>query len=216
MIIFTVVFSLFIRVPTEGLPYPLFSYLAPLFWRFSANSISLGASSLVNNMNLITKIYFPREILPLSAVIASLVDLAVAALVFVALFVGYRVPLQLTVLWVPALLIIQVAMTLAVTLIAAAVNVYYRDVRFIVPLALQLWMYVSPVGYPVSLVPEQYRPIYMLNPMAVLLDSYRRTVLLGQPPDLMYLEFSAGMAIGLLALAYLFFRRIEWQFADMI
>ncbi len=216
MIIFTIVFSLFIRAPSDDLPYPIFSYLTLVFWTFFANSIGLGVPSLVNNMNLVSKIYFPREILPIAAVVAGLVDLGVAALVFVGLLVAYRIPLHETVLWVPVLLVVQVALTLAINLFASAVNVFYRDVRFIVPLALQLWMYASPVVYSVSLIPDRYRALYMLNPMAAILDGYRRSVLLGQAPDLGTLGLGVIITGVLLALAYVFFKHVEWQFADVI
>ncbi len=216
MIIFTVVFSLFIRAPSDDLPYPVFSYLTLLFWTFLANSINFGVPSLVNNMNLVTKIYFPREILPISAILAGLVDLGVAALVFVGLLIAYRIPFHPTVLWVPVLLAVQIGLTLAITLFASAVNVFFRDVRFIVPLGLQLWMYASPVIYSISLIPDRYRALYMLNPMAAILDGYRRAILMGQAPDLAALGVGSVASGILLALAYLFFKHVEWQFADIV
>jgi len=167
-------------------------------------------------MNLVTKIYFPREILPLGTIAAALLDLLVASLVFVGLLVLYGVPVYWTLVWVPLLLLIQLMLTLGVTLFAAATMVFYRDVRFVIPLVLQLWMYASPVIYPLSLVPERLRAVYMLNPMAGLIDSYRRTILFGQTPDLTGLGVAAGVSIVIFGLGYWFFKRLEWRFADVI
>lgn len=216
MIIFTVVFSFFARVPTDGVPYPIFSYTALLPWTFFATSISFAVPSVVNNLNLVTKIYFPREILPIGAVMAAFVDFLVASTVFVGLMVYYRVPLQLSLLWVPLLLGVQIALTLGIVLFASAFTVWYRDFRFVVPLGIQLLLYASPIIYPVSLVPERLLTFYMLNPMAGLIDSYRRVVLQGQSPHGLYLIFSAVIAMSLLVAGYAYFKRSEALFADVI
>lgn len=216
MLIFTLVFSLFVRVPTEGLPYPIFAYAALLPWTFFATSISFGVPSLVNNINLVTKIYFPREVLPIAAIGAALVDLALGFVVFLALLAIYQTPLSWQLLWLPLILLTQIVLTLGVTLFAAAVNVFYRDVRFVVPLALQLWMYATPVIYPLSVVPDYLRPVYALNPMVGIIDGYRRTLLLGQAPSAAYLGLAGALALGTLLLAYAYFKRVEWQFADLI
>lgn len=216
MIMFTMVFAYFARVPSDGIPYPLFSYVALLPWTFFSTSISFAVPSLVNNMGLVTKIYFPREILPLGAVIAALVDFVVASTVFVALMVLYRAPLYGSLLWVPLLVVTQVALTLGVVFFAATVNVWYRDIRFVVPLGLQLWMYASPIIYPISLVPERWQGVYRLNPMAGLLDSYRRVILLGRPPQYGDLLWAAFLSLVLCAVGYAYFKRSEPQFADVI
>lgn len=216
MIMFTLVFSYFVRVPTDGLPYPIFSYTAVLPWTFFATSISFAVPSLVTNMNLVTKIYFPREILPVAAVAAAFVDFLVASIVFLGLMVVYQMPLQVTLLWVPVILAIQVMLTLGVVLAAATLNVWYRDIRFVVPLGVQLWMYASPVIYPVTLVPEQWRTLYMLNPMAGIIASYRRVILQGQPPEVQALGLSAGVALFGMVLGYHYFKRSESRFADVI
>jgi lipopolysaccharide transport system permease protein len=216
MIMFTVVFSYFARVPTDGVPYPIFSYTAVLPWTFFATSITFAVPSLVTNMNLVTKIYFPREILPVAAVAAAFVDFVVASIVFVGLMLAYRVPLRATLLWTPVILAIQIALTLGVVLAGATLNVWYRDIRFVVPLGVQLWMYASPVIYPVTLVPEQWRTLYMLNPMAGIINSYRRVILQGRPPEMQVLGLSAGVALLAMLLGYLYFKRSEGRFADVI
>lgn len=216
MIMFTLVFSFLARVPTDGMPYPLFSYTALLPWTFFQTSVSFGVPSLVNNLNLVTKIYFPREILPLGAVGASFFDFLVASTIFLFMFLFYRVPLSWTVAWLPLLLALQVLLTFGVTLLGSAIIVLYRDVRFIVPLGLQLWLYATPVIYPVSLVPERLRPYYMLNPMAGIIDSYRRVILYGQPPVWGHLGLSAAVALALFVIGYVVFKRLEVSFADII
>jgi len=216
MLMFTAVFSVIARVPSDGIPYPVFSYTALLPWTFFSTSISFAVPSLVGNMKLVTNIYFPREVLPLASVIAAFVDFSVASTVFLLLMVFYRVPLHLTLLWVPLLVATQIALILGVVLFASTLIVWYRDIRFVVPLAVQLWMYASPIIYPVSLVPERWRALYMLNPMAGLIESYRRTILHGQPPQALYLGWAALVAVALLLLGYRYFKRSEARFADEI
>ena len=216
MVVYSVIFSLFIRVPMEGIPYPVFAYTALLPWSFFANSLSFAIPSLVNNMTLVSKIHFPLEILPLSAILVSLADFLFASCVFVLMLVFYRIPVGLTVLIVPLILLVQLSLTFGISLLASALNVFYRDIRFVIPLALQIWMYLSPIIYPIDLVPERLRPVYLLNPMAVVLDSYRRTILLSQMPNWSYLGLTALLCGLLLVVAYRYFKRAERQFADLI
>jgi lipopolysaccharide transport system permease protein len=216
MVVFSVIFTRIVRVPTGDTPYPIFSYTALLPWTFFATAVGFAVPSLVNNMTLVTKVYLPREIFPLAAVGASFVDFLVAAVVFVGMMVVYRVQLGVTFLALPLLIVIQILLTLGVVLFAAAVNVYYRDVRFIVPLGLQLWMYATPVIYDVSLVPERFRSLYMLNPMAGLIEAYRAVTLRGVWPDWNTLGPAAALSALVFVLGYLYFKRVEWQFADII
>lgn len=215
-VIFTVVFSVFSRISSDGAPYPIFAYTALLPWTFLATSIGFGVPSLVNNLNLLTKIYFPREILPLAAVGAAFVDFLFASVAFVGMIAYYQVPVSSTFLWLIPLILVQTTLIVGVTLIASAINVFYRDIRFVVPLVVQLWMYASPVIYSVSRVPPRLRPFYMLNPMAGLIDSYRRVVLLGEPPRLGHVAPAAVIALVVSVAGYLYFKRVEWQFADVI
>jgi lipopolysaccharide transport system permease protein len=173
-------------------------------------------NSLVNNIQLVTKIYFPREILPLSALLASLVDYHVASTIFVAMIIFYRFPLSPTIVLVPVLLVIQIDLMTWIILFASALTVFYRDIRFIVTLGLQLWLYLTPVIYPLIMVPERFRTLYLLNPMASLIESYRQVVLLGQWPDPIYLMSAAVFALVLLVGSYVYFKRSEAVFADII
>jgi lipopolysaccharide transport system permease protein len=216
MIVITVIFGTFLQVPSEGIPYAVFTYAAILPWSLFANSISAAVPSILNNMQLVTKIYFPREILPLSAILARLVDFAIALLVFAGLVAWYRIPVYQTWLFVPLLLIIQITLALAISLLGAAISVFLRDVSFAIPLAMQLWMYATPVIYPLNLVPERWRSLYLLNPMAGIIDSYRRVLLQGQPPDLGYLGVAAAVSFLLCAVSYAYFKRLETAMADII
>ncbi|MGD1994851.1 MAG: ABC transporter permease, partial [Anaerolineae bacterium] len=162
-LLFAVVFSRFVRIDTGGIPYPIFYYSAMLPWTFLSSSISFGVPVLVNNMNLVTKIYFPREILPIAAVAASFVDFLVASVVFIGMMIFYRVTVGVSMLLVPLVVAVQILLTLGVVLAASAVMIRYRDIRFVVPLGLQLWLYATPIIYPLSFVPERFRTIYMLN-----------------------------------------------------
>jgi lipopolysaccharide transport system permease protein len=215
-VVFSLVFSKLIRVDTAGVPYPIFAYVALVPWTFFATSLSFGVPSLVNNINLVTKIYFPREVLPLANIGAALLDFALAFLVFVGMLVVYRVWPGIHALWVVPLLCIQIVLTVAVTLIGSAVIVFFRDMRFVIPLLTQVWMYATPILYPADLVPEPYRPYYFLNPMAGIIDGYRRVLVMGQPPQVSALLLSTAVSVVLLVLGYVLFKRMEPLFADLI
>ena len=216
MVVITVIFGNFVRVPSEGIPYPVFAYVAILPWSLFSGSISAAVPSILRNMHLVTKIYFPREILPLSAILARLVDFIIASLVFVALMLWYRIPVHVTLLFVPLLLVIQILLALGISLLGAAISVFLRDISFAIPLGMQLWMYATPVIYPLSMVPERWCPLYFLNPMAGIIESYRQVVLHGQLPDFRYLGAAACGSLLLCAIAYTYFKRLEMAMADII
>jgi len=215
-VVFTVVFSRLVHVDTGGVPYPVFSYAALVPWTLLATSLSFGIPSLVNNMNLVTKIYFPREILPLASIGAALLDLAVAAVIFVGMLLAYGVWPGVHALWVIPLLAIQLMLMTGVTLLGSALIVFFRDMRFVVPLVTQVWMYATPVIYPVELVPERLQPYYFLNPMAGIIDGYRRVLLTAQSPQLLYVGIAALVSALVLVAGYVIFKRTEPLFADLI
>lgn len=216
MAIFSLVFSVFVTVPTEGIPYPVFAYSGLLPWLWFSNSISTAIPSLVNNSNLVSKVNLSREVLPLSSILVGLIDLLIALPIFALLALIYKTPIAITALWVPLLLLIQFMLTYGLSLVGAAMNVFYRDIRFIIPLALQILMYISPIIYPVSAIPEQYRFIYLLNPLAVLIDSYRRVILQGLSPDWVHLGIAAAISFAVMILGHMYFKRAERSFADFI
>ncbi len=216
MVMFTVIFSYLAPVPSGGIPYPLFSYTGVLPWSLFAAMIVAGVPSLAANITLVTKVKMPREIIPVGVALANLADFGVASILFVGMFLFYQITLSWTVLWVIPLLVIQTVLALGVVLLGAALNVIYRDIRFIVPLAMQLWMYASPIIYPVDLVPEQWRLLYFLNPMAATIDGYRRVLLLGVAPDHTALAFALAVSALLFVLGLGVFRKLEPTFADII
>ena len=214
--VFTVVFARLVRVDTGGIPYPVFAYTALVPWTLLATAITFGIPSLVNNMNLVTKIYFPREILPLASIGAALLDFAIAAVIFVGMMLFYGVWPSLYALWVIPLLAIQIILMVGVTLLGATVIVFFRDMRFVVPLVTQIWMYASPIVYPAELVPLRLQPLYYLNPMAGLIDGYRRALLMAQPPQLNFVLIAAVISILILLISYAVFKQVERDFADLI
>ena len=214
--IFTVVFSRLVQIDTGGIPYPIFSYVALVPWTFFTTSLNFGIASLVNNMNLVTKIYFPREILPLASVGAAFIDFLVSAVILVGMMLLYGVRPGWTGLWIVPLLMIQIMFTIAVVLFGAAFLVFFRDVRFVVPLLIQVWMYATPIIYPATSVPAQFRTLYFLNPMAGVIDGYRRVLLLGEWPMLDAIALEVIVTLVLLVAGYVFFKRSEPVFADLI
>jgi homopolymeric O-antigen transport system permease protein len=217
MLVFTVFFSWFARMTSDGIPYPLFSYAGLLPWMFFSTSLSFAIPSLIANSHIITKIYFPREIVPLASVLAAFLDFVIASGIFVLMIVYYRVSFTWNLLYVIPLAAIQTAFTAGVCLLLSAFTVLYRDVRHMLPLLIQIWMFVTPILYPVSVVPERWRSWYLaLNPMAVIIDGYRRAAVQGLPPELRYLALSAAVSCVLLWLGYKYFKHLEREFADMI
>ncbi len=218
MLMFTVVFSRIARIETDY-PYPIFSYSAVLPWTLLATSVSFGVNSLINNMNLVTKTYFPREILPLGVIGSALFDFVVASSIFVILMIYYQIPVNINFLWIPVFLVIQIILMLGIILLGSALTVFYRDVRYVVPLAIQLWFYATPIIYPISLVEEnlpQLRTLYALNPMVGIVESYRDVILEGVPPNFTDLGLAAAMSIVLFVVAYYVFKRLEVLFNDLI
>ncbi len=214
--IFSVIFTRFMRVDTGGVPYVLFSYATLVPWSLFSTSLTDMVNSLVDNMNLVTKIYFPREVLPIAALLARLIDFMIASAVLVVLMVLYAVPPYLQGwAYLPLILVIQIALGLGLGLAGAALNVFYRDVKHVITLALQVWMYASPVIYPSTMVPEQYRTLYFINPMAGVVEAYRDVLLYQKLPG-DYLIWSAAAACASLVIGYWFFKRVDFQFADVV
>ncbi len=217
MFIFTIVFSRFAALPSEGIPYPVFSYAALLPWTFFASAVSNAIGSLVGNATLIKKLYFPRAILPLAAILTYGLDFVLAALVFVILLVYYRVSVTLTVLYVLPLIGLQLALMLGVSLILASLNAYYRDVRYALPMLMQVWLYATPVAWSMTMVPAQYKLLYVLvNPMAAVVDGIRGAVLHGTPPELVPITIATASTVAVLLVGYRYFTHVQRTFADVI
>jgi lipopolysaccharide transport system permease protein len=216
MVLFTLVFSLIVKMPSEGAPYAAFVYTALLPWTYFSTALSNGANGLVSNSPLITKVYFPREILPLTYVIAALFDFAIASSVLAALMFYYRVTLTVNVFYAVPIILILTVFVSAVSLFLSAMQVRFRDIGVAMPLLLQVWMFATPVAYPLSAVPESLRPLYLLNPMVGIIENFRRAVLHGQAPDGASLGVAALTSVVLLSASYIYFKRVEATMADII
>ncbi|MCE7988506.1 MAG: ABC transporter permease [Caldilinea sp. CFX5] len=215
-LIFSIVFTYFVPVDTGGIPYLVFSYAALAPWTFFTTALSDMVESLVINMNLVSKIYFPREILPIAALLARLLDFGIASVLLVALILYFGVAVApLLLLYLPAVLAVQLALALGLGFMGAALNVFYRDVKHLIALVIQVWLYATPIIYPVQAVPAWVRPYYFLNPMTGIIESYRDILLRQQAPGT-YLLVSLGLAAVILVLGYRFFKRVEFQFADVV
>jgi lipopolysaccharide transport system permease protein len=215
MVVFSVFLGKLARVPSDGVPYPVFSYCALLPWTYFANSINLAGNALVNNANILTKIYFPRLIMPLASVLIGLVDFALALVVLLFLMLYYHIIPTLAMLWIPMFLLLAVATALGVGTWLAAINVRYRDVRFTLPFLTQLWMFVTPVVYSSSLVHGKWHMLYDLNPMAGVVEGFR-WALLGTAPPGPALMSSLVVVIVLLVSGTIYFQSKEHTFADTV
>ena len=216
MLIYTVIFSVIAKVPSENVPYAIFAYAALLPWTFFSGSVTNATQGLVSHSQLVTKVYFAREILPLTYVSASLFDFAVASTLLIVLFLYYKVSLTIYALYAIAILVVLTALATACSLFMSAMQVRFRDIGVAMPLLLQLWMFSSPVVYPLSAVPARFRTIYELNPLVGVIENFRRVVLQGMEPDFYLVGISAAAAAILLPLTYLYFKRVEATMADII
>ena len=215
MLIYTLVFSVVSKVKTTGVPYAVFAYAALLPWSFFSTALTNATNGLVSHAQLVTKVYFPREILPISYVVAALADLLVASLVMMALIFWYHVPLTIEALWILPITLVMTTFVSACSLVFSAMQVRVRDIGMAMPLLLQLWMFASPVVYPLKQVPAKYRDLYVLNPMCGVIENFR-AALLGTGMDFHSLWISAIVSAVFLPLAYLYFKRIEATVADVI
>jgi ABC-type polysaccharide/polyol phosphate export permease len=215
MVVFTVFFQRVAKVDTGGAPYALFAYLGLLPWTFFSTSAAQGGQSLVLNNQLLNKVYCPREVFPMASTVVAAIDTSIAVLVLGLLFVVTGFVPKATSVWVPVLLFVQVAFTFGVTLIISAVLVFFRDLRHALPVILQLGLFATPVAYGMDVVPESMQVVYSaLNPLAPVIDGYRRTILWGLAPDWHLLGPGAVVAVALLVAGYAMFKRMEPGFAD--
>jgi len=215
-IIFTLVFGRFARLPSQGIPYAVFAYAAVVPWHFFAQAVTRGVNSMIAERHLISKVFFPRLLLPVGVVVAGLVDFSVGFLVLGAMLAWYDIPLTASILLTPLFLLLAVATALAVVSWLAPLNVRYRDVSYTMPFLLQIWMFATPVAYSVELVPVRWRWLYGLNPMAGVVEGFRWAWLGTAPPTPSLLAASATGVVILLVIGVIIFHRMERTFADAI
>lgn len=216
MAVFTLVFSRLAQMPSGGAPYPLFAFAALVPWFFFSNSVMSGTMSLVTYRNIVTKTYFPREIVPLAQVGSRLVDLAASSGLFVALMIYYQVSVGRWVAMVPVFLALLLLFTLGVTLVTSAINVFYRDVNPVVQIGLQLWLYLTPVAYPLSAVPERYRPFWILNPLAGVVEGLRDVLVFSREPSWAVIGVSSALILVIFVIGVVLFKSTDKYFADVI
>jgi lipopolysaccharide transport system permease protein len=214
--IFTVVFGIFARLPSDGLPYVLFALAGVIAWTYFAEALRRSSTGLVDDSELIRKIYFPRLVLPIAAVIAPVVDFLISLAVFALVMAWYRVPPTIHLLLLPAFLAMNVGLALAFGLWLGPLNVRYRDIKHILPFLIQVWMYALPIVYPLSMVPERWRLLYSLNPMVGIIEGFRWTLLGTTAPNPTAVAMTIALTIALLAGGLMFFKREERSFADVI
>lgn len=216
MIVFSVFFGSLAGIPSDGIPYPIFTFAALLPWQFFSNSISQSGNSLIANQQLITKVYFPRLIIPISAVFAGIVDFLIAFLVLLGMMLYYSIIPSFEILTLPLFVLLTIITAQGVSLWLAALNVQYRDVRYTIPFLTQFWLFATPIAYPVSIIPEQWRMLYGLNPMVGVVEGFRWALLgKGDSPDSIII-ISIIIALLILFGGLIYFKRIENTFADVV
>jgi lipopolysaccharide transport system permease protein len=215
MLLFTLIFARLARIPSDNVPYPLFAYGGLLPWTFFANAISNSANSLVGSAGLVTKIYFPRLIIPAAPVMAGLVDLAIAFVLLIPLLIYYRIAISWQIVLLPAFIAWATLLAFGVGILMATLNVRYRDIRYALPFMVQLWLFASPVIYPLSLVPAKWKWVSMLNPMTGIIEGVRSS-LFGRPFDWAAIGVSLIVSLLITGISVFYFRRAEDSFADVI
>lgn len=216
MVLFSIVFGRLAKLPSDGVPYALFAYAALVPWQFFSRALSDASMSLVAQDRLVTKVYFPRLLVPASVVLSALLDLGVAFLLGFALMLFYGYPPGLTLATLPAFVLLALVAALGVSAWLSALNVEFRDVRYVLPFLTQIWMFATPVAYSMSLIPEKWRLLAALNPMCGVVEGFRWAMLGTRPPDLTVLAVSAGVSTFLLLTGAAYFRHVERTMADWI
>jgi lipopolysaccharide transport system permease protein len=216
LVVLTLVFSYFVRIPTGGIPYPVFLFIGLIPWTFTSSSLVWATSSLVSNRSLITKVYLPTEVFPISTIITKFIDFLLSIIVGIILILIFRVNIQPLILYFPLILIVQILITLGVSLMFSALNVFYRDIENVMGVMVTIWMYLSPVLYPQELIPNKWLAIYNLNPMAPILSAYRNTLLYGVAPSWTSFTYAIIVSVLVFVIGLLFFKHRSRYFADVI
>ena len=216
MVVFSIFFGRLARIPTDGIPYPVFAYTALVPWTFFANGLSLGSLSLTRYERVITKVYFPRLIVVLSAILSGLIDLLIAFVLLIAMLRYYDITPDRAIVALPLFIVFATATALAVSLWLAALNVQYRDVRYTIPFLTQVWLFLTPIAYSASLVPSEWRNVYALNPMVGVVEGFRWSLLQKEHPSWEMIGVSASVVALILISGLYYFRRMERTFADVV
>jgi len=216
MVVFSLFFGKLGKIPSDGVPYPIFAYVALVPWTFFANGLTQSSNSLVGSSNLITKVYFPRLAIPMGTVLSGVLDFMLAFVVLIAMMLYYGISPTLNMLWLPLFLLLAVVTSLGVGLWLSALNVEYRDVRYVVPFLTQFWMLATPIAYPSSLLHEPWRTVYGLNPMVGVVEGFRWALLGARMAPGPIIAASSFAALVILISGAFYFRRMEKTFADVV
>jgi lipopolysaccharide transport system permease protein len=216
MIVFTIFFGNLAKIPSEGVPYPIFSYAALVPWTYFGNALTQSSSSMVTNRQIITRVYFPRIIIPIGVMLSGLVDFSISFLVLLGMMVYYHIVPTVAIMFLPLLVLLSMATALGVGLWLSALNALYRDVQYVVPFLVQFWLFATPIAYPSTLVPEFWRPILGLNPMAGVVEGFRLALLGSQVDVGLMFYVSLALVAFILVGGLLYFNRMERIFADMV
>jgi lipopolysaccharide transport system permease protein len=214
--IFTVVFSYFARLPSDGIPYALFSYCALLPWQFFSNVLIRGTSSLLIHQGLVQKVYFPREIIVLSVIASATIDFVLGGFVFAGLLWFYGVSVTSQWIFIAPVFCIQLCFSIGLVLLLSPINVFYRDVGLLLPFVIQVWMYATPIIYPLSVVPERFRVLYSFNPMVGIIEAYRQLIIHGKAPEPVSLLLSFCLGVAILGVGIYYFKSREDRLADVL
>ena len=216
MVVFTIFFGNFAKVPSEGVPYPVFSYSALVPWTYFSGALALSGNSLIGNSNLLTKVYFPRFAIPAASALSGILDFFIASALLFGIMVYFHIPLSPALLLWPILVIPLILLALGLGMIFSSLNVKYRDIKYTIPFLIQLGLFVTPIIYPISMLPEKYKFIIALNPMTGIIEAFRSTVIPGKEMDSMLLLYSIVVSIIVFLLGLMYFRKTEKAFADMV
>ena len=216
MVVFTIFFGELAKMPSDGIPYPVFSYAALVPWTYFTGALSSASNCLVGNSNLLTKVYFPRVALPVASVLAGLIDFFIASILLGGVMMYYHIPFTFQLIFWPILILPLMLLALGFGMLLASLNVKYRDIKYTIPYGIQLLLFLTPIIYPVSIVPEKYRIFILLNPLTGIIESFRSIVVHNKPVDFMSLGISFVVILSVLAIGLSVFHNTEKSFADLI
>ena len=216
MVVFTIFFGNFAKVPSEGVPYPVFSYSALVPWTYFSGALGASGNSLIGNSNLLTKVYFPRFAIPASAALSGILDFFIASILLFGIMIYFHIPLSLDLLFWPVLVIPLIFLALGLGMIFSSLNVKYRDIKYTIPFLIQLGLFVTPVIYPISILPDKYKLFVALNPMTGIIEAFRSTVIPNKQIDFWLLLYSVIVSLLIFLFGLMYFRKTEKEFADLV
>jgi lipopolysaccharide transport system permease protein len=216
MIIFSLVFGRVAGIHSDGVPYPLFAFCALVPWTYFSGTVSLGGNSLISNSNLITKVYFPRVLLPAASALGGMIDFCISSVFLLGMLIYYRIPLGRSMLLAPLFVAGTMLLAFSVSMLLAALNVRYRDVKHAITFLIQIWLFATPIIYPVASLSKRLQTVMAFNPLAGMIDGFRASIIPSQPMDLTLVASSIGITLALFLVGMLYFRKTEQEFADII